>query len=160
MIKSFIGKILKSFIEDEVREISIEVYEGYTQDSRQITLPGIDANPIPDDQGISITLDNSDGKTVCIGVMADPEIEPGEVKIKSRDSGGAEKGYILWKADGKIELNGNANSAVTFTPLDTALQTLVTAINTALGTKLDGGGSPGTLSLDISGAEEDTVLLP
>lgn len=61
-------------------------------------------------------------------------------------------------ADGTaIELNGATKSFVTHAALNTALQTLVGAINTALGTKKDEPGTPGTLTLDISGAATTTV---
>lgn len=56
-----------------------------------------------------------------------------------------------------IELNGNSKTFVTYAALNTALQGLVLAINTALGTKESGSSSPGTLSLDISAAETTTV---
>lgn len=56
-----------------------------------------------------------------------------------------------------IELNGNSKTFVTYAALNTALQGLVLAINTALGTKESGASSPGTLSLDISAAETTTV---
>ena len=56
-----------------------------------------------------------------------------------------------------IELNGNSKTFVTYAALNTALQGLVVAINTALGTKESGSSSPGTLSLDISAAETTTV---
>lgn len=64
------------------------------------------------------------------------------------------------KIDGadKIELNGNSKYFVTHTELNTALQTFVSALNVLFGTKLDGGGTPGTLSLDISSAQTQTIV--
>jgi len=61
-------------------------------------------------------------------------------------------------ADGTaIELNGATKSLVTHAELSTALSGFISALNLALGTKLDGGGTPGTLTLDISGAATTTV---
>ena len=71
-----------------------------------------------------------------------------------------EDGLIEIKTDGNVEINGNADNAVSYTDLDTALQGLVTAINAALATKLDGAGSAGALTLDLSASKVDTVLLP
>lgn len=57
-----------------------------------------------------------------------------------------------------LELNGNTKEFVTWAALNTALQGLVTAINALFATKLDGGGTAGTLTLDITGAKTATVL--
>lgn len=128
MIKSFVGKILKSFIEDEVREISIETYDKYTQDSRQVLPPGIDSNPIAEDQGIGITLDKSSGKDVCIGILFDsPEVDPGEIKIFSRDSSGAIKAQVYCKKDGLIVIKNELHDLKTlFGDLITELKALIT----------------------------------
>lgn len=56
-----------------------------------------------------------------------------------------------------IELNGNTKRFVTYTELNTALQLLITSINATFATKLNGAGSPGTLTLDISASETQTV---
>lgn len=88
-----------------------------------------------------------------------PSMAEGERKIYSSDSG-VIKAFINWLAGGNLELNGNGNSAVTFSALNTALQTLVTAINATFATKINGAGAAGTLTLDISAAEEATVRLP
>jgi len=112
MSKSFIGKILKSFIEDEVREISIEVYEGYTQESRQVLPPGIDANPLPDDQGFGMEIGKSNGKDVQFGIIYDkPLVENGEIKIFGRDSSGNIVSSVYCKKDGNIEVNGGSKNA-------------------------------------------------
>lgn len=88
-----------------------------------------------------------------------PSMGEGERKIYS-SSGGVIQAFINWLSGGNLELNGNGNSAVTFTALNTALQTLITAINATFATKLDGVGTIGAVSLDISAAEETTVRLP
>lgn len=56
-----------------------------------------------------------------------------------------------------IELNGNTKEFVTWGELNTALQALVTAINSAFSSKSNGSGSPGGLTLDISAAKTTTV---
>lgn len=77
--------------------------------------------------------------------------QDGEISIVN------ENGSLLIKSNGNIEQNGNSKSFVTYTELNTALQGLVTAINAAFGTKLDGGGTPGTLVLDISASQTITI---
>jgi len=81
----------------------------------------------------------------------------GEKKIYSSENG-AIKHYINWLVSG-IELNGNTDFAVRFNALNTQFQIFVTDINVALGTKLDGSGTPGTLVLDILTAKVDEVKL-
>lgn len=86
-------------------------------------------------------------------------LEEGEMAIHT-----SADNYIKMKADGTVEvnttsmsINGTSKTLVTTDELNTALQTYVTAINTALGTKLDGGGSPGTATLDISSASSQSI---
>lgn len=57
----------------------------------------------------------------------------------------------------EIDLNGNTKSFVTHTELDTALQSFILSLNAQFAAKLDGGGSPGTLTLDISTSKTTTV---
>lgn len=56
-----------------------------------------------------------------------------------------------------IELNGNTKTFVTHTELNSALQTFVTSLNGLFASKLDGGGAPGTLTLNISSAATTTI---
>lgn len=103
------------------------------------------------------------GRAWKIAIASNDNISPGmsegERKIYSSD-GGVIQAYINFLSTGVLELNGNGNSAVTYSALNTALQTLVTAINAVLATKLDGVGAVGVLSLDISASEENSVRLP
>lgn len=89
-----------------------------------------------------------------------PEVEPGEIEIYSTDNPvTAKQARIYLNTDGEIILNQGTKSSVNFVDLNTQLQLLVTAINAALATKLDGAGSAGTLTLDISTAEVPEVKL-
>ena len=132
-----IGKILKSVIKESIREITTEIYTNYNISSRHVSSAGIDSVPIEGDQGVSIVLDGTPGKTVYIGVYPDPQAKAGEVRFYSRDSDGNQKaeiwikddgnitisndnGFCNLKDDGIIELNGNADFAVRFSDLETA----------------------------------------
>ena len=58
-----------------------------------------------------------------------------------------------------IKVNNGIDYAVKHTALNTALQTFITALNLALASKLDGSGAPGVLTLNISTAKVDKVML-
>lgn len=58
---------------------------------------------------------------------------------------------------GTLEVKGNTRSLVTHAELNTALQTMAGVINTQLGTKLDGTGTPGTVTIDISSSKTDNI---
>lgn len=106
-----------------------------------------------------ITIDLTDSYEIAIAVSDDltPEVDPGEKEIYSTNAtGSTKKAKIKWSGDGNIKINDGTESAISYLPLDTALQNLVTAINL----ELQALGGAGALTLDISGAESDTVLLP
>jgi hypothetical protein len=91
----------------------------------------------------------------------EPEVDPGEKEIYSTDSPATQKkAYTKWDKDGNIEINGSVDFAVSWTDLNTQLQSLVSAINAALATKKDEAGAAGTLSLDLSSAKVEKVKLP
>lgn len=69
-------------------------------------------------------------------------------------------GVTIKTNNSKVELNGSDDNAVSWTDLNTALQTLVSSINTALGTKQDFVGTPGALSLDLSSAKIASIKVP
>lgn len=86
------------------------------------------------------------------------ELNEGETLIYATNSSGKQiTAQIRLQANGQIELNGNTKSLVTWEELNTALQMLVASINTSLAAKLDGGGAPGALTLDISTAKTSTL---
>jgi len=121
---------------------------------------GDDSPPIADDRVLLIKVDGT-GKYVITGVICKSQgAEPGEKKLYSRDSNGDIQGYIYIKSDGTIEINGNADFAVSYNDLNTVLQSFKTSINALFSTKLDGGGSPGTLTINLSSAKVNEVKLP
>lgn len=121
---------------------------------------GDDSPPLPDDRCLMIKIDGS-GNYIISGVICKSQgADPGERILYSRDSSGNIQATIKLLGDGVIEINGSADYAVSWTDLNTALQSLITAINAAFATKLNGSGSPGTLTLDISSAKVEEVKLP
>lgn len=170
-----IGKILQPIIKNGLRQIQTEIYKNYIKSGYQVLPPGMDSVPIADDQGIIIMIDQTEGKTVSIGVYPDPQAETGEVRFYSRDDDGIEQSFLWIKKDGTIEINGSADNAVSFADLETALNNFKTSIDSAIagsitghvhpvttapGTTGPGAGSAPSTSIDISGSKVDTVKLP
>jgi hypothetical protein len=88
----------------------------------------------------------------------EPETDLGEKEIYSTDNPVTKKlARLKLNSAGEIELNGNADNIVRWSELNTALQTLVTAINAFFETKKDDPGSAGALTLDLSLAKVDEV---
>lgn len=121
---------------------------------------GDDSPPLPGDRILIFKVDGT-GNYAISGILTKSQgAEPGEKKLYSRDSNGDVQAVIYLKGDGTIEINGNANFAVSWTDLNAALQALVTAINATFATKADAAGAAGTLTLDLSGAKVSEVKLP
>jgi len=59
--------------------------------------------------------------------------------------------------DDTLEVKGNTRSLVTHGELNTALQTVIGTINTTFASKLDGGGTAGTATINISAAKTDNI---
>lgn len=156
---ALIGNIQSSAIKNELREIIVELYQGYTCVGSQILPCGYDSAPIPSDQGVLVALNNSSKKMV-VGTYPKAEAVPGEVRIRSRDLNGNVKALICWRTDGTLEINGNSDFAVRFNALETVIKKLVDDINTELSKKKDEAGSPGSVTVDLSSAKVTEVKLP
>lgn len=120
---------------------------------------GEDNGPVIGSRVIILDLGPAWKIAIAVDDGLTPSVGAGEKKIYSLD-GAVIQAFMTLFASGIIHINGDDDFAVRFNALDTALQTLVGSINTVLSTKLDGGGTAGTLSLDISPAKVDTVKLP
>lgn len=112
--------------------------------------------------GYAIWATDASGENVKAKIQLNPD---GKIEIDS-DSDVVETvgGKKQSDATGKqvlsgtaIELNGNSKSFVTYSELNSALQSLVSSINTAIGTKQDGPGATPSLTLDISSAETSSI---
>lgn len=105
------------------------------------------------------------GDTIIFSTTADGKTIKAKIHLHADGSISIESdGNVSVNTDGKIttsatavELNGNTKAFVTHAELNTALQTFMTALNLAFAAKLDGGGTPGTLTLDISTSATTTV---
>ncbi|MFW6312269.1 MAG: hypothetical protein ACOC2N_00090 [Spirochaetota bacterium] len=125
--------------------------------------PGLMSRPPDGARGVYVPLRNGRGYGVVVAthnyrLVISPEPEKGETVLYSTNADGdTVHAKIKLDASGNISLNGNDKRLVTYEELNSALQSMVSAINTGFAAKLDGGGSPGTVTLNISAAETTTV---
>lgn len=123
-------------------------------------IPGIAAIPGRGSRVIHIPVG---GSKYRVGIAAHnyaSGIAPseGEITIYSTDeSGQTVKSTIALDDAGNIDLNGNGKRLTTHAELNTALQSMVASFNAAFAAKLDGGGTAGAVTLNISAAETQTV---
>jgi len=134
------------------------------EDIRTIELmsqPGEDMNPANNCRVFIIELAPSYQLALAGSDDLTPSVQPGEKEIYSTDSPVTmKKARLHFKNNSVSVFNQGVKNSVNWDDLNTQLQLLVTAINAALATKLDGGGAAGALSLNITTAKCDKVLLP
>jgi hypothetical protein len=133
---------------------------GQTITAEIYSVPGVIGIPGENTHGIWIPV-GSDRYGIIIAFhnyQIALDLNKGDVNIYSTTENGATvKSLIALKNDGTIEMNGSDKRFVTYAELDTALQNLVSGINTTFSTKKNEAGSAGTLTLDISAAETQTI---
>jgi hypothetical protein len=136
-----VGRVAQAIVNKGLREIQLEAYKNYPKWMRDTAPAGIDACPLPDDQGVGIILE-SQGKGAFLGVYPDPQAEPGEIRIYSRDSGGAQQAVLWLDKAGKIRL---ANTAKSLGTLINALVDEIVALKT-VGSPSQHAVSPATIA--------------
>jgi len=125
---------------------------------------GVDSNPVKDMVAVYGET-TSKGESVIIGYLQKNQLaEKGETRIFSVDSNGNLKAYAWFKANGDIHFNGNADNAVRYTALNTALQNEVTALNAefvkiaaAINAIIPGLYTPATITLNISASKINDI---
>lgn len=120
-----------------------------------VPLPGTDANPINGSRVFILPIANS--YLIAFGVDdgVTPAMDTGEKRLYSVNDDGVIQAFIKLLKSGIIEVNGNADFAIRFNAMDTALQTMLTALNA----DIVAAGGAGSTTLDISGAKVDEVKL-
>lgn len=124
---------------------------------------GDDSSPIKGMTAIYVQTDEI-GDPVIVGyINQNQKAAAGEKRFYSLDEDGNEKCFIWLKNNGDIELGGNTDNLVKFTPLNTAINTQTTLINTEL-TKiaaaialLGGSYTVAPISTDISQSKADKL---
>lgn len=123
-------------------------------------LPGVFGRPTPGTKGVKIDLGGMQIIVATHNYDLQQALVDGETYIYAMDADGTVLGSLYLNKDSEVVVNGGTDYAVSWTDLNTAMQALVTALNAALGTKMDTPGTPGTLSLDLSSAKVNKVRLP
>lgn len=123
-----------------------------------MTPPGDDSIPPNGAKVIILQVSPSYKVAIANRDKITPTVGAGEKMIYSQASD-AVAAFIKLLNTGIIELNGNSDFAVRFNALQSAINTFIGLLNTALSTKLDGGGAAGTLTLDISSAKVNEVKI-
>ena len=125
-----------------------------------VSLPGQDENPIDGSRVFILEVGESYKIAIAVDDGVTPAMETGEKRLYSVSDAGDIQAELKILKTGIIEINGDADFAVRFTALETQMQLLVTAINAAFATKLNGSGAAGGIVLDLSTAKVDEVKLP
>lgn len=116
---------------------------------------GEDNNPVNGLQVLILDVGSAFKLAIATDDGITPSMLPGEKKIYSIDAGTI-SAFINFFLGGIIEINGNADFAVRFNALNTALQTMLTSLNADI---VSAGGS-GNTTLDLSAAKVNDVKLP
>lgn len=139
------------------------------QEALSVSPYGIDSNPI---KGMVAVYAQTGvkGETVIVGYIAkglatpSQQAEPGEVRLFSTDSDGAEQIYHWIKNDGTMEFGGDAKNLARYQELETAFNELQARWNEFAAAYVPGSptttGLPATANQstsDISGAKIDEL---
>lgn len=124
---------------------------------------GDDANPLKDMDAIFCETEVG-GEPVIIGyIQKDRLAKPGEKRIFSLDDEGLLSNDIWLKNNGTIEIGGNTDNFVSYTPLNQALEqynqqilTELSKIQTAIG-GVGGVYVPGNVDVDISASKTEDI---
>lgn len=141
--------------------------KGDVQTSLQIVPHGIDSNPVKDMVAVHAETGEK-GKTVVLGYLnKDLLAEVGATRVFSTDADGALQTYIWLKADGTMEIGGNAKHMARFEELKSGFDTLKTDFNNLV-TKFNahmhptagtGAPSPPTVTHTASTASIDSAKI-
>lgn len=126
---------------------------------------GFDSMPPEDWTAIYSDTSNNE-EAVIIGYINKNQVSGvGESRMYALNSSKSVVGYVMCKASGVTEINGNQYTAVRFSPLktaidakDTLIQQELVKISTAL-TGVGGVYAPGTITTNLTNSESPTVKL-
>ncbi len=142
---------------------SLKVFQFGAKTADVIAPFGDDSAPLKDMIALYAETSNM-SESVIIGYINKNQIAAsGEKRIFSLKSDGTLSTSIHLRTDGTMELGGNTDNVVKYTPLNSAFTTKDNFINIELGkiaaaiTALGGAYAPGTISTDITAAKVDGV---
>ncbi len=141
--------------------LQVELIAG--EDVRTVELfaqAGEDVNPANGCRVVVVDIDNYKA-AVAVSDDLTPECDPGEREIYSTDNPvSAKLARTKWDKDGNVIHNEGTDNPVKWSELNTIFANFITALNAEFSKKVDGGGSPGSLTLDLSTAKSATVFIP
>lgn len=130
-------------------------------------MPGLISNPGSGVKGVRIRIGSLDIIIAALNYQVPLPSVPGETKLYSTDADGAEQATVTAKADGILEVNGNADFAVAFNDLKIEFEKLQTEWDTFATAYVPGSptvtGLPPTASpsgSNIDNAKVSTVKMP
>jgi len=156
---------IKDIYERGTKTVSISKFQegGDSLASMNCFAPGIEINPSNGENIIVTQIKNSTSFIVSVGGInqdIEPDTDRGERRIYSVDSTGKNiKAVAKFKNDGVLELNGASSFAVKFEELETALNSFKTSVNNQFLSKLDGAGTIGGVTINITPAKSSDVKL-
>lgn len=142
--------------------IQVETDLGEAREIEYYQLPGFKAGPTEGEMAATVDLGGYRVAVASHNYKIEVDVSAGAVSVYSTNaSGDTIQARVDLQPTGEIDLNGDAKRLVTYSELDTALQSLVSALNAHTHTS-GGAGAPTTppvspMSLDISAAETATV---
>lgn len=159
-----ITKIDSTSTDDGFRSVKVEQYGMKTADLVQPF--GEDSNPIKNMVAVFEETD-TDGNPIIIGYLSPNALAAeGERRMYSVNENGETQAFIWLKNDGNIELNGNGDNLVRFTPLERGLIQMVQKLNIELAKIQAGISSAGgayakvDIDIDVSDAKIENVKCP
>ena len=156
---------IKDLYERGTKTVSISKFQegGDSLTAMNCFAPGIEINPANNENIVITQIKNSTSFIVSVGGInqnIEPDTNRGERRIYSvSEDGRTIKAVAKFKNDGTLELNGADSYAVKFEELETALNSFKTSVNNQFLTKLDGAGSIGGATVNITPAKSDSVKL-
>lgn len=134
---------------------------------------GFISNPPAGTKGVRIRIGSVDIIIAAFNYKIPLPDNPGDTKLFSTDADGNEQATLILLDDGTIEINGNADNAVSFQDLKTAMDNFKASIDSATAgsitghthvetgaTTAPGVGAAPPVTVDISASKVDGVKLP
>lgn len=143
----------------------IKVIQFGPKTGKQISPFGFDSQPLENTTAIFTNTSNDDESLILGYINANQLAEAGESRMYALNGSKSVVGYVMCKASGITEINGNQYTAVRFSPLKTAIDakdTLVQQELAKIATALAGVGGvyvPGTITTNLTNSESPTVKL-
>lgn len=128
-----IVKTIATKLEDAYRHIKVQVMgKNDIQTPAEVAPYGIDSNPVKDLAAVYAPSTVS-GEPVLIGYLLKNRLaEVGELRMYATDDAGAEQNYMWLRADGTIEIGGDADNMVRYSELETAFNDLKADLDTLI----------------------------